>query len=381
MAKLLRKAASGLVWTLCRALPLQENKVVFSSFGGKGFGDNPKAVALALLAADPSLDLVWLTRDMQTPLPRGVRPCPFGTPQAVRELSTAKVWVDNSRGGAHYKKKGQFYLQTWHGFALKRIEAAVQKQLPESYIRQCRKDSGMIDLIVSNSRFMTDLYHRDFWYDGEVAEFGSPRNDVFFRRNPDLQRTVRARLGLPEDRKLLLYAPTFRADGGTAAYALDAEAARKACEARFGGSWSALIRLHPVAAGLSAGLFAYDGDRILDATGYPDMQELLVAADLLVTDYSSSMFDYALSGKPCIQFAADMEAYQNDRNFYFSPDRLPFPLARSNAELCRILESYDGAAYKARWEAFALETGFREDGHASERCAQWIIDRMKGSQS
>lgn len=380
MAKLLRKAASSLMWTLCRPLPLQENKVVFSSFGGKGFGDNPKAVALALLEADAGLDLVWLTRDMYIPLPRGIRPCPFGTPQSVRELSTAKVWVDNSRGGAHYKKKGQFYLQTWHGFALKRIEAAVEDQLPDAYIRQGQKDSGMIDLIVSNSRFMTEIYRRDFWYHGAVAEFGSPRNDVFFHADPELQRTVRARLGLPEDRKLLLYAPTFRAGSGTDAYALDAGAARRACEVRFGGSWSALIRLHPVAADLSARLFAYDGDRILDATGYPDMQELLVAADLLITDYSSSMFDYALSGKPCIQFAVDIEAYQNDRNFYFSLDRLPFPLARSNQELCRILETYDGAACRTRWETFTRETGFSEDGLAAGRCADWILDRMKGTQ-
>ena len=97
----LRKLASDLVWTACRLLPVQRNKVLFCNFGGKGFGDNPKAIAQALLDSGEPLDLVWLTRDPTIDLPDSIRAVPFGTPQAVREGTTAKVWVDNSRGGAH----------------------------------------------------------------------------------------------------------------------------------------------------------------------------------------------------------------------------------------------------------------------------------------
>ena len=107
MKQTLRKLASSAVWTLCRLLPVKRKKVVFCSFGGKGFGDNPKAIALALLETAPELDLVWLTRDLQISLPEGIRPCRFGTARAVYELSRAKVWVDNSRCGAKYKKKSQ----------------------------------------------------------------------------------------------------------------------------------------------------------------------------------------------------------------------------------------------------------------------------------
>ena len=377
MRKMLRKAASSAVWTLCRLLPTQSNKVVFSSSGGGAFGGNPKAVALALLELQPGLDLVWLTRNMNITLPDGIRPCPFGTPLAVKELSTAKVWVDDSRGGARYKRKNQRYLQTWHGFALKHIERAAADKLPEHYVRQCRQDSEKIDLIVSNSDFMTRVYREDFWYDGEIAQFGSPRNDVFFQ--PDrCGDKVKAFFGLPGDRSLLLYAPTFRDDGSKECYAVDPQAVLEACEARFGGQWSALLRLHPNAAALSKGLFPYDGERVIDATAYPDMQELLLTCDLLVTDYSSSMFDYALSGKPCLQFATDIESYQQGRGFYFPLDNLPFPLARSNEELCRIIAGFDENAQSRRWETFAKENGFCEDGHASERCARWILDQMKG---
>lgn len=223
---------------------------------------------------------------------------------------------------------------------------------------------------------MEELYHRSFWYSGPVALYGSPRNDVFFRPQEETARAIRRFFGLPEDRKLVLYAPTFRADHSTAAYGLAPEPLLEALGKRFGGDWSLLVRLHPNVTAQSAGLFAYDGDRVLDATKYPEMAELLCAADVLLTDYSSCMFDFALSGKPCLQFATDIETYRNDRNFYFPLDELPFPLAQSNEALARAVETFDGQAYACRWKSFTEENGFREDGHAAERCADWIIDKL-----
>ena len=374
MRKQLRKLASGAVWNACRLLPVKRDKVVFCSLGGRGFGDNPKAVALALMELRPGLDLVWLTKDMNAALPEGVRPCPYGTPRAVMELSTAKVWVNDSRGGAHYKRKSQRYLQTWHGFALKHIERAAVN-LPAHYTEQCKKDSRQIDLIVSNSAFMTKVYREDFWYSGEVREFGSPRNDVFFRSGQEGKK-VRDFFGLPQDRKLVLYAPTFRDDGSADCYGVDVQGVLAACEKRFGGCWSALMRLHPNAAALAEGLFPYDGERVIGATAYPDMLELLTACDVLITDYSSSMFDYALSGKPCFRFAPDVEEYRRDRGFYFQPESLPFPMAENSGDLCRLIEAYDAQGEDRRWERFKAENGFREDGHAAERCARWILEQM-----
>ena len=138
-----------------------------------------------------------------------------------------------------------------------------------------------------------------------------------------------------------------------------------------------LIRLHPNVASQAAGLFAYDGDKIVDATLYPDMQELLCGCDLLITDYSSSMFDYALSGKPCIRFALDMEDYRKDRNFYFTQEEMPFPVAQSNEELVACVQGFDEAAYRETWDRFTRENGFFEDGEASKRCARWILDKIK----
>lgn len=376
MTSIIRKAASRAAWALCRILPIRKNKVVIMSFGGKGFGGNPKAIALALHEKLPDLDLVWLTQENDHGLPDYIRPVRFGTFAAVRELSSAKVWVNDSRGGERYKKKGQFYIQTWHGFAHKKIEAAAEGSLPESYVRQCKRDSSHIDLILSGSRFMTEIYRRDFWYSGEVAEYGTPRNDVFFTDTEKVRARVLRSLSLPDKRKLLLYAPTFRRNGSLDAYRLDASRVADACARRFGGDWTLLVRLHPNVAEESRKLFVYDGIKLADVTSYPDMQELLAAADVLLTDYSSSMFDFALTGKPCFRYAADLEDYLADRGFYFPAESLPFPLATGEDELVKIVLTFDSDSYSASLARFTEKNGFCEDGSASSRAAEVILSRI-----
>jgi CDP-glycerol glycerophosphotransferase len=218
---------------------------------------------------------------------------------------------------------------------------------------------------------MTKVYRQDFWYNGEIAEFGSPRNDVFFRETDALQK-VRTFFGLPEDRKLLLYAPTFRDDGSTDCYNLDPEAVLRACESRFGGRWSALLRLHPNAARLSAGLFPYNSDTILDATAYPDMQELLLAADVLLTDYSSCMWDFSLMLRPCFLYARDIAAYQGERDFYTPIESWPFPLAADNDGLEQVITDFDEEKYRADALRHHQELGSAESGTATAQCAARI---------
>lgn len=373
-----REYAYAIFRRLCHPLPVNPRKVVFCSYYGRGYSDSPKAIAEALLSSGEKRKLQWLVKTPEDAkeLPQGVEPVPYNSFRRIFALSTAKVWVDNCRKDWRGKKKSQYYLQTWHGFALKRIEKDAESALEPAYVQSCKNDSAQCDLIVSGSDFMTKLYQNAFWYDGEVAAFGTPRNDVFFQNTDAVKQKVFAALGLEPTRRLLLYAPTFRVDHSTDAYKLDVENVLAACEKRFGGCWTALIRLHPNVAEQSKGLFAYDETRVLYATRYPDMQELLLAADLLITDYSSSMFDYALSGKPCLQFATDVEAYKTDRNFYFPIDSLPFPLADSNAALCREILAFDEEVYRKRWAAFYKEQGFCEDGQAAKRCADWILQKM-----
>lgn len=372
------KSRELLTRTLTRLLPIRKNRVVFSSYYGRGYSDSPKAICEALLASGEELELLWLVKNETEAksLPREVTPVPNAGFAKLKALATARVWVDNCRKYERIKKPGQFYLQTWHGFALKRIEADAAEHLEADYVRACRSDSDQCDLMVSGSRFMTGLYRNSFWYGGKVLETGTPRNDVFFTPQPDTGAKVRRSLGLPADCSLALYAPTFRADRSTAAYCLDAGRVQKACAERFGGIWTVLVRLHPNVADQSARLFAYDGKTVADATLYPDMQELLVAADLLITDYSSSMFDYALSGKPVVRFTPDAAAYAGDRNFYFPLEELPFPGADDNDGMVRVIRALPDR--NPAWAEFAAQNGFVEDGRAARRCAELIINLIKG---
>ena len=368
------------LWRVCGLLPIKGNRVLFSSYYGRGYSDSPKAICEALRSSGRELELCWLVKSPEeaASLPEGVKPIDQNDALSrILAYSTSRIWVDNCRKYVRHKRREQYYLQTWHGFALKRIEADAVQALEPEYLRGSQADSSQTDLIVSGSRFMTGLYRGSFWYSGQVAQLGTPRNDIFFQNSGILAGKIRRALGLPKGRSLALYAPTFRADHSMDCYALDAQRLLRACQQRFGGEWSVLIRLHPNVASQSAGLFDYDGQRILDATGYPDMQELLAGIDLLITDYSSSMFDYALQGKPCIRFAPDVASYTKERDFYFPLESLPFPMAENNDCLEQLILTYDQNHWTSLWEQFREENGFCEDGGASARCAQWILDRLR----
>lgn len=374
MSKLLTAA----LWGLCGLLPIRKNRVVFSSFYGKGYSDNPKAVCQALLDSGEDVELLWLTKPGQeVTLPEGVRAVNYHSWRRIWALSTAAVWVDNNRKGALRKRKNQFYLQTWHGFALKRIEKDCIGKLDEGYAEYAIRDAKQTDVMISNSRFMTEIYQRGFWYDGEVMEAGSPRNDLLFADPTQTRTKILQELGLPQNRKLALYAPTFRADHSVQAYSLDAESVRSACQSRFGGEWSVLIRMHPAVESLAPNLFSYDGDKLVNATPIQDITELLAAVHLCITDYSSLMFDFALTGRPCFQFATDIAQYAKDRNFYFPIDETPFPLATDNPALCRNIMAYDAERAKTDWAQFVEKMGIQERGTASKQCAEWILDKIR----
>lgn len=159
------------LWCLSLPLPVDKKKVVFCSYYGRGYSDNPKAIAQAMLDAGTDAKLCWLVKDEKeaATLPKGIIPIPYDSPRRIFCLATARVWVDNSRKYDRFKKKNQFYLQTWHGFALKRIEKDAIDALPGDYERGALKDSGHTDLLLSNSTYMTNVLRRCYWYEGEIG--------------------------------------------------------------------------------------------------------------------------------------------------------------------------------------------------------------------
>lgn len=359
-------------------LPKQSKKAVFQSFNGRGYSDSPKAIAEELLRRG-GWKLYWVVKNPEESrsLPKGVQPVAMGSLAETFHLHTAGVWVDNCRKWGHlWKRPGQCYVQTWHGFPLKRIEGDAADALPEDYLQAAKRDSQMVDLFLSNSRFLTDIYRRGFWYDGEVLEQGFPRNDVLSQSHPEMGEKVRDALGLPAGKRLLLYAPTFRKDKGLAAYDMDYARLVKALEERFGGEWLILAKLHPNIAEKAAQM-DLDPQIIRNASDYPDIQELYMACDAMVTDYSSVMFDYLITGKPCFLYVNDLAAYKGDRNFYFDIDKLPFARAEDNAQLEAAIRGFDPQEQARRVEEFCREFGIEESGDAAGKTVDYLEERLK----
>lgn len=356
---------------LLRICPIDQKKVLFISYVGKGFGDNGKYIAQALHEKAPNLKLVWITNETES-LPDYVIPVRRRSLKRLYHSSTAKFWIDNCRKIKYERKrKQQYYIQTWHGgIALKQVEKDAEAHLEADYVRSAQKDSAMVNLMVSNSRFCTDMYRRAFWYEGEILECGSPRVDILFSCASDQKIQIKKKLGLQAEDHIILYAPTFRKDKGTECYRIDFKRILEALS-RDGSEWKFAVRLHPNIAD-QADFLQYDDD-IMNATSYPDMYELMAVSDILITDYSSVMFEAGFVKKPVFLFATDIEDYKQDRNFYFDLEQLPFPLATTNEELISRIEHFSKSEYEASVVEFNQSLGLKETGHASEKVAEWIL--------
>lgn len=366
-------------WMMSSISPISENKIVICSYYGRGFSDNAKYIAMECIKRKLDYDIVWLVSDMKKSgeFPTEIRLVKYGTFDAIKELATAKIWIDNSRKNYYTRKrKNQLYIQTWHGgIALKKIEKDAEYALNKSYVKYAKKDSENADIFISNSKFNTNMYRNAFWYDGEVLECGVPRNDLLFNNIKETSKRVKSFFNIESDKKIIMYAPTFRKDNNIEVYKFDYEKCVQEFNKRFSEKYVMLIRLHPNVFHKSTEL-NFNSDNVLNASFYPDMQELLVATDILITDYSSSMFDFMLTKKPCFIYASDIRNYRDDRGFYFELEKLPFLISKSKEEIIKNIEGFDKEIYLDKVDKFLKEQGCVDDGNASSRVVDWIENNM-----
>ena len=369
------------VFYLMRLFPIKKNKVVVVSYLGNGYGDNAKYIIKELLSQTKKYDVVWLTRKKEQRFPAGVRTVVYGSLKSIYEQCTAKVWIDNKRKPGYVRKrKEQYYINTWHGnTVLKRVEKDAVGVLPYYYINAAKRDSKMADVYLSSGKWDTHIYRTAFWYDGEIVECGYPRQDILFQNDKEQKEKIKSGLGIGPEEKILLYAPTFRSGdraGDTSVYALNYKETLQALERRFGGVWRGIVRLHPNVAAL--------GDRlcipseVLNVTNYSDMQELMLIADCVISDYSSSITEAGAAGKPGFIFATDYELYMKERNVYFAFEELPFPVSKSNEELIEQIESFNIEGYADKCRHFYNDIcGINREGKAAKTVTELIKKATK----
>ena len=380
--KAIRKGNRILLINIFNLFPIKNNKIILDNFNGKGYGDNCKYVVEEINRRNLNYDLVWILKkseDKKT-LPSNVRFVKYNSIRYFYDICTAKIWIDNHRKIIDLKKrKEQYYIQTWHGgIALKKIERDAENVLEPKYVKQAIHDSKMIDLMVSNSKFCTEMYRRAFWYNGEILECGSPRNDIIVNSENVNVEDIYAKLGIDKNKKIILYAPTFRKNEELDCYNIDFSELINHLNNKTRQYWIAVFRLHPNIAIKSSELFRNENyDNIVDASNYADIYELMVVADIMITDYSSVMFEFSLKKKPVFLYATDIKDYINDRGFYFDYYKLPYTVSTNNKELNENIENYNDNLYKEKLNDFFGNIEIYEKGNASKTIVDIIEKKVK----
>jgi CDP-glycerol glycerophosphotransferase (TagB/SpsB family) len=358
-----------------------KNKIVFRAFGT--YSDHAKYITEQLIKMRQDLDIVWVVANLDVSVPKGVRVVTWvNWKKDIYEMETAHIWVINTEIPEFFiKRKGQIYIHTkhWASVTLKKfyLDSSTITDVPED-VKKWRYNSRCMDYIITGSDFDTESCRRGFDFHKEVIQIGSPRSDAMFEKEKYKEIVCRY-YNLPLECNILLYAPTYRYKTTEqlkhAAVArnieLDYILLKNGLELRFGGDWYIVLRLHPAVARESKNIDK--PEFIIDASNYEDGEELASACDVMISDYSSIMFEPAFVKKPVFLFATDRKDYiDKEYDLLIDYDTLPFPIAESNEELVRNIYNFNQAEYERKLDAFMDKYGVHEDGHASERAAEFI---------
>ena len=356
-----------------------DNMVVFSSFYGRAYNDSPRYISEALHAKRPETKIVWLFKDPETirdqyDIPDYVHVYHNIERKGVASLARARVVVDNTAKRFYLKfpGKGQIYLQTWHG------DRAIKKVGFDNEDVHHHRPEEKLSLIMVGSDFGEQVMRTALRHNGEVMKQGIPRNDVLVRNDPAERAAIRQKLNLDSDTRVLVFAPTFR-DSETGKnrdqrVPLDLSHVLDTLEKTTGEKWKCLVRAHYLAHGLA---FDYNSERFIAATEYPEMAELLLIADALLTDYSSCATDFILTHRPVYLYQDDeIEYTTQNREFYVPIDSCGFWIAHTPEELDALIEQTTPERAAENCDHLLAFYSTKETGHATESAVDYIISKL-----
>lgn len=360
--------------------PVKRNQIFFSSYEGKQFSCNPKYIFNELSKTKQDLLYVYEYNDLLNPpdaLKENVTLVKHNSFKYFYHVLTSRVIITNSGITAKIPiRNSQTLINTWHGGgAYKKAGKDIAAEINGS-------DSYFIDIqnkqtsfFISSSRRFSEIIHSGIGIDYEkFLNIGMPRNDIFFQDQETLlnvRERVKNALGIDKDEKFILYAPTFRGnagqDSGIKGEKLDIDGVLQALHKKFGGKWHFVYRGH----------YFSDGswnELCINATKFPDMQELLVAADILITDYSSSVWDFSITDKPGFLYTPDIDLYKEERDFYIPIDLWPYHVAKTNQDLQKVILSYNHEEQVKRNLRHHEMLGSYEMGNACQRIASFLLN-------
>ncbi|MCM3029703.1 CDP-glycerol glycerophosphotransferase family protein [Niallia sp. MER 6] len=373
-----------LAFALLGMLPAQKKTVIFESFLGKQYSDSPRAIYEYLKQNHPEFKLYWSVdkRFIQNFEDRGLNIVPRFSVKWLFRMSRSQYWVSNSRLPLWIPKpKNTTYLQTWHGTPLKRLAADMEEvHMPgtnkEKYKRNFLKESSNWDYLVSPNAYSSEIFARAFEFDRKMIESGYPRNDALINDNREENiLALKERFALPLDKKIVLYAPTWRDDQfyGKGKYKFDLELDLDQLREELGDDYIVVLRMHYLVAE-NFDLTPYVGFAY-DFSNYEDIRELYLISDLLITDYSSVFFDYGNLKRPMIFYVYDIETYRDKlRGFYFDFEKkAPGPLAKTTDEVIHYIKLAEKEPLNEKFEEFYNTFCYLEDGDASKRVVEEVF--------
>ena len=359
---------------------IKENKILFESFYGKFYTDSPKYIYEYLYETfGDKFEYVWVLNKRGVKIPGNPKTVKRFSLDYYKHLAESKYLVFNTRHPKRLRKREeQVFIETWHGTPLKRLgfdQGNLYLDDPNSK-KSYRRDSKKWDYMISPNRYTSEIYRSAFAYEGEIIESGYPRNDILYNADAKKINQIKTDLKLPGDKKIILYAPTWRDDEyyDTASVKFTLKLDLDRLKREFGDEYIVILRLHYFIAdnidlkGLK--------DFVYDLSKHEDIAELYLISDMLITDYSSVFFDYANLKRPILFYTYDIEKYENVlRGFYIDINReVPGPLLMTNDEVVDAIRNIDkiNDEYADRYEEFYNRFCGIEDGNASKRVYEEI---------
>lgn len=383
MKRQIKKCVIKFYRLFTRIVPVSKKTIIFQSSNGRNYIGNPKYIYEEMVkqGLDQKYNLVWFFLDTTIEVPGKCKKIRSNYFKYFWYLMRAGVWIFDSRQVLSMKKKdNQVFIQTWHGTPLKKL-ALDMEQLDmagnnniEGYHDRFRAATSSWDYLISQNQFSTDIFKSCFAFEGRpILQIGYPRNDILIRDNqPDTVKEYRQRLGLPLDKKIILYAPTWRDNEyvrkGQYRFAskLDFDKAREA----LGDEYVFIVKYHYLISDqvdwspYKGFVYTFDETK--------DISLLYLVSDMMITDYSSVMFDYSLLNRPMFFYAYDLENYRDNlRGFYFDFEKeIPGPISQTTDQLIDDILHYDANQWKDKYQAYHDKFNHVDNGTASQK----IID-------
>lgn len=387
--KFLRKIAIFVYGIMVKKLPIADDVIVFESSVGRNCTGNARAIHEEMVrqGLDKKYRIIWSLESDVDVVPGWALKVRRTRLKYLYYMAIAKVWVSDSRMPKWLiKREGNTYIQTWHGTPLKKLALDMDvlnmggSTDVERYHNNFIENTKTWDYLISQNSFSTETFRRCFAFDKEILEIGYPRNDILLQKKDDEYiKKLKKQLDLPLDKKIILYAPTWRDDQyhDKSIYKFATEMKFSAMKERLSDEYALIVKFH---------YLVKDRYNWKDYRGFVyefgqhfDITELYLVSDMLITDYSSVMFDYSLLRRPMFFYAYDYENYKNNlRGFYFDfLATAPGPVVKTTEELIESILNYDENEWKEKYQTFIETYNHADDGHASEKVVQVIKEKMQ----